>query len=77
MELETGMSWLMRPTMPIVPATAVRPRSSGRPAATRAPNATSRISSVIGSDSVSAFWRSFSNAAMSSFSELASPNWAM
>ena len=44
--------------MPIVPATAVRPSSSGSPAATRAPNATSRISSVIGSDSVSAFWRS-------------------
>ena len=75
-ELETGMSWLMRPTMPIVPATAVRPSSSGRPAATSAPNASSRISRVMGSDSVSAFWRSVSNAAMSSFSELASPNWA-
>ena len=41
--------------MPIVPMTAVRPSRSGRPAATRAPNATSRISSVTGSDSVSAF----------------------
>ena len=58
-----------------MPITAVAPSSSGRPAATSAPNATSRISSVIGSERISAFWKSSSNASPISFSADASPNW--
>ena len=73
----TGISWLTIATRPIAPATAVRPSSSGRPAATSAPKASSRMPSVIGSDSVSAFCMSFSKTPPSSFSMLASPNWEM
>ena len=40
-------------------ATEVRPSSSGTAAATTAPNASSRITSVIGSEITSARWRSF------------------
>ena len=55
--------------------TAVRPSSSGTPAATSAPNATTRISSVIGSERNSAFLKSSSNALLMASSALASPNW--
>ena len=68
-------SWLIGPSRPIVPITAVAPSSSGRPAATSAPNAISRMTSVIGSDSVSAFLKSSSKASPISFSAEASPNW--
>ena len=54
--------------------TAVTPSSSGTPAATSAPNATMRISSVIGSERTSAFWKSSSNAFEIALSALASPN---
>ncbi len=43
------------------------------PAATSAPNATSRISSVIGSDSVRAFAKSSLKLLLSALTELASP----
>ena len=71
-----GMKWLGMATSPSVAMTADRPSSSGTPAATIVPKARTRISSVIGSESVSAVWRSFSKAPMSSFSELAEPNCA-
>ena len=54
----TGASWLSGPTRPIVATTAVIASSSGIPAATSAPNATSRMRSVIGSEVVPAFLRS-------------------
>ena len=57
-----------------MPITAVAPSSSGSPAATSAPNAISRITSVIGSERNSAFWKSSSNASPISFSADASPN---
>ena len=57
-----------------MPITAVAPSSSGSPAATSAPKAISRITSVIGSERNSAFWKSFSNASPISFSAEASPN---
>ena len=57
--------------------TAVIASTSGRPAATSAPNATSRMSSVIGSDSVSARLKSSSKAFDSALSALAEPNCSM
>ena len=45
---------------PIAPATDVMPSSSGTDAATSAPKAMNRITSVIGSEIISAFCRSFS-----------------
>ena len=63
--------------MPIVAITAVTPSSSGRPAATSAPNASSRITSVIGSEIVSAFLRSSSNIFETALPVLASPNCSM
>ena len=50
--------WLIGPIRPIVAITAVSASSSGTPAATRAPNAISRISSVIGSEVNSACLKS-------------------
>ncbi len=70
-----GMIWLGSATRPSVAITAVNPSSSGMPAATSAPKATTRITSVIGSDSVSAFLKSSSNALDSALLALASPNW--
>ena len=57
-----------------MPITAVSASSSGSPAATSEPKARMRITSVIGSDSTSAFWKSSSNAADNALSALASPN---
>ena len=42
----SGASWLTGPSRPVVAATAVRPSSSGTPAATAAPNTSSRMTSV-------------------------------
>ena len=58
-----------------MPITAVAPSRSGRPAATSAPKAINRITSVIGSERTSAFWKSSSNASPISLSAEASPNW--
>ena len=61
-------------TSPSAAITADRPSSSGTPAATSAPNANTRISSVIGSESVSAFLKSSSKAFESALFALAEPN---
>ena len=53
-----GMRWLTSAVSPSAAATAVIPSSSGMPAATSAPKATTRISSVTGSDVTSARWKS-------------------
>ena len=57
-----------------MPATADSASSTGMPAATIAPKATTRMSSVIGSDSVSARLKSFSSVSASALPTLASPN---
>ena len=61
-EGSTGRNWLGIATSPNVANTAVRASSSGMPAASNAPNAITRITSVIGSDRSPAFERSSSNA---------------
>ena len=53
------MRWLTSAVSPSAAATAVMPSSSGIPAATSAPKAKSRISSVTGSEVTSARWKSF------------------
>ena len=67
----------MAAVRPPVAMTAVTPSSSGRPAATSAPNASSRITIVSGSESVSAFLRSSSNIFETALPVLASPNCSM
>jgi hypothetical protein len=54
--------------------TAVNPSSSGTPAATSAPNARIRMTSVIGSDRNSAFLKSSSKDFDRALSALAPPN---
>ena len=68
------MNWLGTATSPKVANTAVSARSNGMPAATSAPNATTRIASVTGSENNPAFSRSSANAVSIPFSALASPN---
>ena len=63
-------------TRPIVASTAESASSSGIPAAISDPNTSSRITSVIGSDSAPAFLRSFMKTASSSLSALV-PNDSM
>ncbi len=70
----SGTIWLGSATRPSVAITAVNPSSSGTPAATRAPKASTRMISVIGSESVSAFLKSSSKAFDSALLALAPPN---
>ena len=71
---ETGIRWLSGDSRPSAASTAVMPSSSGMPAATTAPKATSRIASVIGSDVNSARWKSEVMASQIALFALASPN---
>jgi hypothetical protein len=73
----TGTTWLKAPTTPRAAATAEIASRSGTPAAASEPNASTRITSVIGSESVSALRRSSSKALDSALSALASPNSSM
>ena len=57
--------------------TAVTASSTGTPAAASAPNASTRIASVIGSDSFCAFARSSLIDLFTAFCTLASPNCSM
>ena len=70
----TRMTWLKSAVSPSAAATAVMPSSSGMPAATSAPKATTRISSVTGSEVISARWKSFWMRFMIALLALASPN---
>ena len=70
----TGMIWLGSATSPMAIATEVRPSSSGMPAATRAPNAITRMISVIGTEVTSALAKSSENALPSALLALAPPN---
>jgi hypothetical protein len=72
-----GKIWLGIETRPIVASTAEIASSTGTPAATIAPNAITRISSVIGSDIVSALCRSLCTFLSSWAPEVASPNSSM
>ncbi len=56
-----GTTWLTSETSPSVPSTAVRPSSSGIPAATSAPKANSRMIRVSGTEYVPAVFRSSRN----------------
>jgi hypothetical protein len=58
----------------MVPMTEVSPSSSGRPAATKAPNANIRMMGVIGSEIVSALGRSSESIFSMDSPELAPPN---
>ncbi len=64
-ELSTGETWLSTPTSPIVASTAVNARMIGTLAATRAPNAIRRITSVIGSEVTNACLKSLLIASLS------------
>ncbi len=66
----------MTAVRPIVASTAVSPSSSGMPAATRAPNAITRMTSVIGSENSPAFFRSLPKDSSSAALALVSPNCA-
>ena len=57
-DASTCNTWLSSSVTPSAASTAVKPSSSGTPAATSAPNATTRISSVIGTEVASALWKS-------------------
>ena len=72
--LSTGKIWLGIATSDIAAATLENASSSGTPAATSEPKAITRISSVIGSESVSAFARSLWKTSFSSLLELTLPN---
>ena len=69
-----GTIWLGSATRPSVAITALNPSSSGMPAATRAPKATTRMISVIGSESFSAFLKSSAKDFDSALFALAPPN---
>ena len=56
----SGANWEMSPRPPMAAATEVTPSSSGTQAATRAPNAASRMMSVTGREMSSALRRSSS-----------------
>jgi hypothetical protein len=58
---------------PRVPSTPDRASRTGIPAATTAPNATSRMASVTGSDRYPARWRSCAMVSLSARSPLAEP----
>ena len=72
-----GNTWLGMATSAVVATTEVTASTTGTPAATIAPNAMSRMISVIGTDIVSARLRSFSTHLSSSAPTLASPNSSM
>ena len=73
----TGQIWLIGPIRPTAAATAVTASSRGTNAASRAPKARMRITSVIGREVNSAFLKSSSNAFESALSALPSPNCSM
>ncbi len=72
--LSTGKIWLGIATSDIAAATLEKASKSGTPAATSEPKAITRIKSVIGSESISAFARSLWNVSFSSLLELTLPN---
>ena len=72
--LSIGTMWLTPATRPSVPSTALRPSSSGMPAATSAPKVTRRMSSVAGRESDSALEESLASWSASALFTLAPPN---
>ena len=73
----TGRIWLGSASRPIEATTAVRPSSSGSPAATSAPKATTRMTSVTNSERNSARWKSSSKRSETPLSTVASPKASM
>ena len=72
-ESSIGSTRLTAATMPKVPATALRASSKGMPAATSAPKATTRMTSVSGTENRPALFRSPMNDSFSALLVL-SPN---
>jgi hypothetical protein len=72
--LPSGTRWLTSAASPKVPNTPDRASRTGIPAATTAPNATSKMASVTGSDRYPARWRSCAMVPLSARLPLAVPN---
>lgn len=68
-----GMTWLTMPIRPVVAMIAVTASSTGSRAATRAPNAMSRMPRATGTAEYSAFLKSSPNASSNVFIILAPP----
>ena len=71
------MSWLATPSRPIEAKTDERLSSTGMPAARKAPKARTRMISVIGIESFSAFWKSAESLSSMAFSNVMPPAWSM
>ena len=57
-DCSTCSTWLSSSVTPSAASTAVKPSSNGTPAATNAPNASTRMNSVTGTEVASALWKS-------------------
>src|SRR5690242_17541534 len=68
-------TWLTSAVSPSAASTAVMPSSRGMPAATSAPKASTRITSVTGTDVSSARWKSVLTRSLTAWLALASPTW--
>ena len=73
-DCSTCSTWLNRSVTPSAANTAVKPSSSGTPAATSAPNATTRMTSVTGTDVASALWKSSLTSVFTAWAVLAVPS---
>ena len=71
---EAWKTWLASAESPTDASTAEKASKTGTPAATKAPNAISKITKVIGTDNFSAFWKSLSIVLLNSCVALAKPN---
>ena len=69
-----AMNWLETAVSPKAVNTEVSPSSTGMPAASSAPKASSRMISVIGTDRNSAFWKSCLSLSSNRLPDEASPN---
>ena len=69
-----AMNWLETAVRLKAVKTEVRPSRTGMPAASSAPNASSRMNSVIGSERNSAFWKSCASLSSNALPDDASPN---
>jgi hypothetical protein len=71
---EVASTWLSSSLSPIAPRTAVNASSTGSPAATSEPNASTRMISVIGIESTSARVKSWFRVLSITWLALAKPN---
>jgi hypothetical protein len=69
-----GKTWLVSSTRPNAAMMAVSAKTTGSTAATKAPNASSRMITVTGTDRSSARWKSLPAESSAALAKLASPN---